>query len=128
VLRKILEAFRILSIVAIKIDAKLPLTNLQLQQKCDKYAIRLAMLAKNYLIKMRISSSFISQYSTKTEINKKKYLDWNENKSIESIDANLLIKTRKSRKRNRKYSTQVHRVLNEVKDIVNYVSTFDLLY
>ncbi len=74
-LRKILETFIILLIATIKIEAKLFSIDLRLQQKCDKYTIRLAILAKNYLIKIYICSSFISQYSTETEINKKRYLN-----------------------------------------------------
>ena len=89
VLRKILETFRILSITTIKIEAKLFSTYLRLQQKCDKYAIKLATLTKNYLTRIYISSFFILQYSIEIEINKRKYLNWNKNKSIESIDANL---------------------------------------
>jgi len=50
-LKKVLEVFRILSIAIIEIEVKLTLTNLQLQQKCNKYTIRLAMLIKNYWIK-----------------------------------------------------------------------------
>jgi len=69
--RKILEAFRILLIAIIEIEAKLFLADLRLQQKYNKYTIRLAILTKNYLTKMYISSSFISQYSIETKIDKK---------------------------------------------------------
>jgi len=70
-LRKILKAFRTLSIAIIEIETKLLLIDLRLQQKCDKYTIRLATLTKNYSTRMRISSSFTSQYSTKIKVDKK---------------------------------------------------------
>jgi len=64
-----------LSIAIIEIETKLLLIDLRLQQKCDKYKIRLATLTKNHSTRMRISSSFTSQYSTKTKIDKKRYLN-----------------------------------------------------
>jgi len=75
VLKKILETCRILLISTIKIEAKLSSIDLQLQQKCNKYTIRLVTLTKNYSTKIYISSSFISQYSIETEINKKRYFN-----------------------------------------------------
>jgi len=75
ILRKILEAFRTFLIAILKIKAKLLLIALRLQQKCNKYTIRLATLTKNYLIRMRISSSFTLRYNIETKINKKRYLN-----------------------------------------------------
>jgi len=74
-LKKILEIFKTLLIAIIKIEIKLSLVDLRLQQKCDKYAIRLAMLAKNHSTKICIFSFFISQYNIETKINEKRYLD-----------------------------------------------------
>jgi len=97
-LRKILEAFRTLPIAAMEMEAKLPPADMRLQQKSDKYAIRLATLAENYPTRMRIPSSFTPQYNTGTETNKEIYLDWDENEPIEPIGANLPTKTKRSRK------------------------------
>jgi len=48
--------------------------------------------------------------------------------SIESIDANLSIKIKKSCKKSQKYSIQIYRVLNRIENTINYITTINLLY
>lgn len=99
-----------------------------MQQKCDKYTTRLTLLAKNCSTKIYISSFFISQYSIEIKTNRIRYLNWNINKLIESIDVSLSIEIWKNCRKDRKYSIQRHRIINKIKDIINYVHTIDLLY
>ena len=57
-LRKNLEAFKTLSILAIKIEANILFTRSRLNKKIRDYIVKIMTLAEQYLIRLRTSSTF----------------------------------------------------------------------
>jgi len=105
-LRKILSAFRTLSIDAMQIEAEISLMKMQLDQKCKNYAIWIVKLSKKHSIRKRTFILYSSQYSIKLnlDLNALKYLNWNKMKK------NLSWKVKKCKDR----LMQIYWILNKV--------------
>ena len=58
-LRKILEAFKISFILAIKIEANVLLTRSRLNRKIRAYTARIITLAEQHFIRLRILNTFL---------------------------------------------------------------------
>ena len=80
-LRKILGAFKNSPCMAIELEAAIPPPKVRFNRICKNYTLRIMQIPKNYLIRLRVSSSF-PPYNNRAELNWEKYLDWNEKKSI----------------------------------------------
>src|SRR5204862_4669934 len=57
-LRRILEAFKISSIMIMELEAAIPPLKIRFNKICMNYSLRIIQLFKNHLIRTRISTSF----------------------------------------------------------------------
>jgi hypothetical protein len=60
-LRKILEAFQISSIAAMKIEANIKSINIRLDQKNQKLALRMLKMNKNHSTRLKICEFFFEK-------------------------------------------------------------------
>ena len=112
VLRKILEAFKNSFSIAIKLEAAIALLKVKFNRICKNYTLRIMQISKNYLIRLRVSSSF-PPYNNEAELDWEKYLDWNEkNQSIETKIAEISSKS-ESKQRYRRKRRKVKRKLKK---------------
>jgi hypothetical protein len=77
-LKKILEAFKTLSIAVIEVEASILPVEIRFEKICQNYAYRALLLGQNYPIRKRIPESFLSSINEEIEINWDRYLDWNQ--------------------------------------------------
>ena len=77
-LRKILEAFKISSIITMKLKAAISFSKVRFKKICINYSLKIMQLFKNHSIRLRVSTSF-PPYNNKNELDWEKYFDWNEN-------------------------------------------------
>src|SRR6266496_1195882 len=73
-LRKILEAFKNSSSMAMKLEAAISSSKVRFNRICKNYALRIMQISKNHPIRIRVSSSF-PPYNNEAELNWKKYLN-----------------------------------------------------
>ena len=90
-MKRILEAFKISSYLAIKLEAALSSSRVRFNRICKNYALRILQISKNHPLRMRVSTSY-SLYSSEIELDWDKYKDWNE---TEIINQNLRRKRKK---------------------------------
>jgi hypothetical protein len=77
-LRKILEAFRISSIVVMKIKANLKSINIWLDQKNQKLELRMLKMKKNHLIRLKISNFSLKNWNETLNKQSREFSDWNQ--------------------------------------------------
>src|SRR5437773_3143026 len=107
-LRKILEAFKISSYMAMKLEAAIISLKARFDRICRNYALRIMQIPKNHSIRLRVSASY-SSYNNEAELNWEKYLDWNEkNQAIETEIAEISSKS-ESEQKNRKKRRKIKR-------------------
>ncbi len=105
-LRKVLEAFKTSSSSAMKIKAAICSFIVRFQKICRLYALRIAGMTENHPIRQRTSITYSSEYQTGLDLNKTKFLDWNETS----------LQTKK------KHSTQLIRILHTLFDLLSNTS------
>jgi ribonuclease HI len=88
-LRKILEAFRISSIVVMKIETNLKLINIRLDQKNQKLELRMLKMKKNHSIRLKIWNFSLKNWNETLNEQSREFSDWNQ----DELHATQLIKT-----------------------------------
>ena len=101
-LRKILEAFKTSPSSVMKIEAAICSLIVRFQKTCRLYALRIACMTENHPIRQRTPITFSPEYQTEIDLDKNKFLDWNET-SLQTT---------------RKHSTQLIRVLHTLLDLL----------
>jgi hypothetical protein len=76
-MKKILGVFKTSSIVAMELETALSPPKIRFNRICQNYALRILQMPKNHPIRLRVSSSF-PPYNSGTELDWKRYRDWNE--------------------------------------------------
>ncbi len=77
-LRKILEAFRISSVAAMKIEANLKSMNICLNQKNQKLELRMLKMKKNHSIRQKISNFSLENWNEMRNEKSIKFSNWNQ--------------------------------------------------
>jgi ribonuclease HI len=88
-LRKILEAFRISSVVVIKIEANLKSINIRLNQKNQKLDLRMLKMKKNHSIRSKISNFSLENWNETLSEQSREFSEWNQ----DDLHVTQLIKT-----------------------------------
>jgi uncharacterized protein YebE (UPF0316 family) len=131
-LRKILEAFKISSIMTMKLEAAISSPKIRFNKICMNYSLRIMQLFKNHSIRVRVSTSF-SSYNNDNELNWDKYLDWNEKEQEENLEIAELDsdsqqeqrhrRKRRKIKRKKKIVSQLYRITSEISDLLSSLKT-----
>src|SRR5436190_14319803 len=87
-LRKMLDAFKTFPINVMELEASIPPPKVRFERICKNYAWRTLQMHENHLIRLRVSSSFLS-YSNGMELDWEQFQDWNE-REIENSQANYI--------------------------------------
>ncbi len=77
-LRKILEAFRISSIAAMKIEANLKSMNIRLDQKNQKLELKMLKMKRNHSIKQKISNFSLENWNEMRNKQSIEFSKWNQ--------------------------------------------------
>jgi len=108
-LRKILEIFKTSSSSAMKIEVTICFFIVRFQKTCKLYALRIVCMTENHSIRQRTFIIYSSEYQTELDLNKNKFLDWNETS----------FQTRK------KHPTQLVRILHTLIDLLSNTSKLE---
>jgi hypothetical protein len=87
-LKKILEAFRISSIVVMKIEANLKSINIRLDQKNQKLGLKMLKMKKNHSTKLKISNFSLENWNETRNDQSNEFSEWNQ----DELHATQLIK------------------------------------
>ena len=86
-----------------KIEVSICSLIVRFQKTCRLYALRIVCMTENHSIRQRTSIIYSSKYQTELNLNKNKFLDWNET-SIQIT---------------KKYSTQLIRILHTLFELLS---------
>jgi ribonuclease HI len=79
-LKKIFEAFRISSIVVMRIEANLKSINIRLDQKNQKLELKMFKMRKNHSIREKISDCSLKNWNETLNEQSREFSEWNQNK------------------------------------------------
>src|SRR5437762_9815027 len=136
-LRKILEAFKILLYMTMKLKAAIISSRARFNRICKNYALRIMQIPKNHSIRLRVSASY-SSYNNEAELNWEKYIDCNEkNQAIETEIAENSSnsssefeqrqrhkkKRRKIKKKSKKEVSQLFKITSKIAEFLSSLKT-----
>jgi ribonuclease HI len=80
-LRKILEAFRISSVVVMKIEANLKSVNIRLNQRNQKLNLKMLKMKNNHSIRLKISKFSLANWNKTLNEQSRDFSEWNQDES-----------------------------------------------